>query len=184
MRSFLKFVVVLCVISVPLEIATFFFPLSRDITNGGLETPYYTVSLKCGSLMSPKTLTLANDAVVQRGVKNDLAILASQGRKVPKGKDIFTWVPTDLSGDWMVPADQLKQDQATCAVSRAAARQFMLWVSPVGLIGCIVIIILAVAVVGFALGGGGAGGGGITIRGSARPALGGRGWWVFRFWKG
>jgi hypothetical protein len=182
MRSFLKFVVVLCVISVPLEIATLFFPLSRDIASAGDK-----VSLKCGSLMSPITLTLANDAVVQDGVKNDLAILASHGRTVPKGKDVYTWMPTDLTdyGNlyWTVPADQLKEDRATCAVSRAAARQFMLWVSPVGLIGCIVIVILAVAVVGFALGGGG-GGGGITIRGSARPALGGRGWWVFRFWKG
>ena len=37
MRTFLKFLAVLFVISVPLEIAALFFPLSRDFPEGSWE---------------------------------------------------------------------------------------------------------------------------------------------------
>ena len=183
MRTFLKFLAVLFVISVPLEIAALFFPLSRDIPAGSWEGGFYTVSLKCGSLMSPKTLTVANDAEAQDTLKSDMKFLQNNDVRVPRGVNIDTYVPTGpgISG-YVSPAQQVQQDKATCAESRAKVKQFMLWVSPIGLIGCILIVILVVGVVGFALGGGG-GGGGITIRGSARPALGGRGWWIFHFWR-
>ena len=185
MRTFLKFLTVLFVISVPLEIAALFFPLSRDFPEGSWEGGFYTVSLKCGSLMSPKTLTVANDAVAQDTIKSDMDLLQKANMRVPRGVNIDTYVPPNgtVSSGYVSPAQQVQLDKATCAESRAKVKQFMLWVSPIGLIGCILIVILVVGVVGFALGGGGGGGGGITIRGSARPALGGRGWWVFHFWR-